>query len=362
MSNVKVFRPIQILSMVLLATSAHAQTVETDLVGLGMKPEVAEYLASIIPAGAALDNNVYLKSDNAAGSGTINVLKVDGTDDTVLNADTGDVIKLAIGGTTELQVSDDTLTYAGANAFIYSTGTQLTYLPASDLNRRFTFAATSDVNHYLWFGDGGSTAEQSLWVQCPTVDGDDDCYTVIGSTTDRSGQVSVFGNEHSGSPGNVKIKVGNAANAYLYITTSDGTNDRTRWSIARGSGSLVGDATYGGDVVYSAPSAGPNFPATNYETMAAAGNSQGTAADLTAVRVHYVTVADGTKGVQFPAVAAGDIGKAHWILTDAAAVLKIYPESTGTINGGAGDAAYSTGTGPLTVMCLVTAAKTWVCG
>lgn len=353
---------VPVIFSLLCATAAYAQTVENDLVGLGMSPEQAEYLAGIIPAGAALDNNVYLKADNQAGSAQINVLKVDTSDDTILNADTGDVIKFAINGTTELQVSDDTLTYAGTNAFIYSAASQLTYLPASDLNRRFTFAATSDVNHYLWFGDGGSTADQSLWIQGPNADGDDDYYMVLGSTTDRAGQVSVFGNEHSGSPGNVKIKVGNAANAYLYIVTSDGATDRTRWSMARGSGSLVGDATYGGDIVYSAPGAGPAFPATNYEAAAAAGNSQGTAADLTATRVHYITDADGTKGVQFAAVAAGDIGKAHFLLTSAAAVLKIYPESTGTINGAAADAAYSTGTGPLTVMCLVTAAKTWVCG
>lgn len=83
----------------LIITDASAQTVENDLVGLGMSPEVASYLASIIPAGAALDNNVFLKSDNAAGSSTINVLKVDGTDDTVLNADSGDVIKLSVATT-----------------------------------------------------------------------------------------------------------------------------------------------------------------------------------------------------------------------------------------------------------------------
>lgn len=46
-----------------------------------------------------LTNNTYLTSVDAAGTGTINVLKVDATDDTVLNADTGDSIKFSIAGT-----------------------------------------------------------------------------------------------------------------------------------------------------------------------------------------------------------------------------------------------------------------------
>jgi hypothetical protein len=104
--------------LMLASTSASAQTVENDLVGLGMKPEVASYLAGIIPAGAALDNNVFLKSDNAAGSATINVLKVDGSDDTILNADTGDVVKVAVATTPEVQVSDDAITYIGNTGLV----------------------------------------------------------------------------------------------------------------------------------------------------------------------------------------------------------------------------------------------------
>ena len=121
---------LSFLSALVIGTSAHAQTVENDLVGLGMKPEVAEYLAGIIPAGAALDNNVFLKSDNAAGSSTINILKVDGSDDTILNADTGDVVKVAVATTPEVQFSDDTLTYIG-NTGVIVAPTSIAVAPGS---------------------------------------------------------------------------------------------------------------------------------------------------------------------------------------------------------------------------------------
>lgn len=95
---------ILIALLCLVSVSAHAQTVENDLVGLGVKPEVASYLSGIIPAGAALDNNVYLKSDNAAGSATIDILRVDASDDTQLNADSGDAIKASVAGTPVAQL------------------------------------------------------------------------------------------------------------------------------------------------------------------------------------------------------------------------------------------------------------------
>lgn len=93
--------------LILVCSSAQAQTVAQDLNGLGMKSELADYLAGILPAGSTLGNNTYLKGRNQANSADISILKVDATDDTVLNADTGDVVKLAINGTTELQINDN---------------------------------------------------------------------------------------------------------------------------------------------------------------------------------------------------------------------------------------------------------------
>lgn len=83
----------------LMASFAEAQTVTDDLVGLGMHPELAEFIATRIPGGVNLDNNAFFKSTDAAGTGTLSMLKGDATDDTVLNADSGDMIKLSVANT-----------------------------------------------------------------------------------------------------------------------------------------------------------------------------------------------------------------------------------------------------------------------
>lgn len=91
---------IGITAVLLLVNVAKAETTLSDLTGLGMSPELAEALV----AGVAGDNNTYLKMRNAANTAFISVLKVDGSDETVLNADTGDTIKLSIAGTSAVEI------------------------------------------------------------------------------------------------------------------------------------------------------------------------------------------------------------------------------------------------------------------
>lgn len=88
-----------------LSLIARAQTVESDLIGLGMQPEQASYVAGIIPGGSALGNNTALKARNQAGSADIAVLKVDTTDDTVLNANSGELVKVSVALTPVIQVA-----------------------------------------------------------------------------------------------------------------------------------------------------------------------------------------------------------------------------------------------------------------
>lgn len=88
-----------IILSLLFAGSVQAQSVENDLVGLRMEPALAEYIASIIPGGSVLGNNTFLKGRNQANGADISILKVDATDDTVLNADSGDVIKFSVANT-----------------------------------------------------------------------------------------------------------------------------------------------------------------------------------------------------------------------------------------------------------------------
>lgn len=74
-------------------------------------------------------------------------------------------------------------------------------------------------------------------------------------------------------------------------------------------------------------------------TVAATGNSQGTAAAIT-TGFTLVTAADATKGVVLPAAAAGKVCNVK--NSDAAnAILKVYPASGDAINALAGDAALS---------------------
>lgn len=118
-----------------------------------------------------------------------------------------------------------------------------------DPNRLHTFDANSDTALLYKFGDG-TTAEQFLSITGTRDDG----YLILSGgthyTTDHSGQVSIFGNEQSGSGGNLKFKLGNVAGATGYITSSDGSFDRTRWKFAQhNSGNIEGDATYGGHII-----------------------------------------------------------------------------------------------------------------
>lgn len=86
---------ISILSALVIAGPVSAATVD-DLVGLGMKPELAEYVAGL---STVLSNAEWIKATDQAGTGTINMVKVDATDDLVVNADSGDLIKVSVATT-----------------------------------------------------------------------------------------------------------------------------------------------------------------------------------------------------------------------------------------------------------------------
>jgi hypothetical protein len=84
-------------ALFLTAGIANAQPKTAELMSLGMN----EYLASKLGEEAvARSNNTYLTMRNAAGTANIDVLKVDAGDDTVLNADSGDLIEFAVASST----------------------------------------------------------------------------------------------------------------------------------------------------------------------------------------------------------------------------------------------------------------------
>jgi hypothetical protein len=109
---------------------------------------------------------------------------------------------------------------------------------------------------------------------------------------------------------------------------------------------------------------GPNsVPRIIGVSVAAAGSTNADAAALPAGTgtVYPTTAADNTKGV---IVSASDrvAGRMLFIGNGtAAAILKVYPPSGGTINGAAANAAFSSVAGKgVIIVCLDAAANTWL--
>lgn len=101
-------KKILVLVSLFVALQVQAQETrtqaESSLMGLGMPGPLATEVAGLATGLGVVSNNVYLTARNAADSANINVLKVDGSDETVLNADTGDTIKLSIAGTSAVEI------------------------------------------------------------------------------------------------------------------------------------------------------------------------------------------------------------------------------------------------------------------
>ena len=99
---------------------------------------------------------------------------------------------------------------------------------------------------------------------------------------------------------------------------------------------------------------------TTYEAVAGAGTTVADAAALSGTKyVHQITGANGTVGWKF--VTATPIGSVQILLNTTAGVAKIYGESGSTVNGGAVDAAFTALTGVKPIICIKTAALTYIC-
>lgn len=91
------------------------------------------------------------------------------------------------------------------------------------------------------------------------------------------------------------------------------------------------------DTITAATANITNMIALPVATVAAAGANQGNAAAI-ATGFTLVSAADATKGVILPAAAAGLI---CFVKNNAAAVLKVYPNTSDAINAIAADGAFS---------------------
>lgn len=242
------------------AASAQPYTVAQEqdrLINLAMTPELAVELTNFIGGGSGitawiLPNNIYGKARNAAGTANIDVLKVDATDDTILNADTGDVIGLAVAGTTEVSIDNDLLAFSGTAPTIQSAGS-LIFKMSADAQRLITYAAASDTAFTEKWGDGGVTAAQQLTISASTADADDDSSLFLSAggayanDGTRGGGIRLSGNEDGN--GDTVINAGSvsggdlvasapAANGNFYVQTA-GTN---KWTVSS-TGTLIGGGT-----------------------------------------------------------------------------------------------------------------------
>ena len=96
------------------------------------------------------------------------------------------------------------------------------------------------------------------------------------------------------------------------------------------------------------------------ETVAGAGTTVADAAQLSATKiVHRITGAKGTVGWKMSA--SMPVNSVQILLNTTAGVAKIYAESGGTVNGGSADAAFSALTGIKPIICIKTAALTYLC-
>lgn len=91
-----------------------------------------------------------------------------------------------------------------------------------DANRKFIFGAASDASMSLKFGDGGTTAGQTLSIIGSTADADDDsqlCVAAGGAcqSTGRSGYFNSYGNEVASVGGGIQVIGGNATTGHVDI-------------------------------------------------------------------------------------------------------------------------------------------------
>jgi hypothetical protein len=322
-------KKLLLVLLVLIAGTANAQytrnQIESRLQGCcAVNSELSEELAKLLTGLSVLNNDAYQTARNAAGTANINVLKVDATDDTVLNADTGDIIKLSIAGTSEVEVSNDVVAFTGAtNASV--TTSSVDAADGTTLNLSSTSCASGDCSSRgaVIFAYGNEVASVGGGVT-----------TLMGGTT---GNFKVQG--ESGGINLLDIEDSDNSATFIGAITS------TAGAITATNGNLV-FGTSGNGIRHAAA------------TLAALGSVQGDAAAIVS-KATYVTASDATKGVILPA--SPTAGDQYVVLNTAAAVLKVYPGTGDAINNIAANGAASVAA-DASLFCIATSASQWYCG
>lgn len=240
-----------------------------------------------------LPNNTYLTAKNTAGSADIDVLKVDATDDTVLNADTGDIIKLSVAGTSIATVEaggllpatdgNNTTSNLGSTTF----GFKNIYL--SDATRRAQIFVSNGLYVSYPSGQGmffreastdrwtipagatsflGAAATGTTYhIGSASVDATDSNVLTLGAAStgapSRSGHLFSYGNEASGGAGVIGLAGGAVSTGFINLDIGHAsagarvrnTSGNALWTFDN-SGVLASSATYGSDIVMNVSGTG----------------------------------------------------------------------------------------------------------
>lgn len=130
--------------------------------------------------------------------------------------------------------------------------------------------------------------------------------------------------------------------------------------LAQPCGALVADLTDGTYAGTFTSARATESLRLSSETVAGAGTTVADAAQLSATKiVHQITGANGTVGWKMSA--SMPVDSVQILLNTTAGVAKIYAESGGTVNGGSADAAFTALTGIKPIICVKTAALTYLC-
>lgn len=277
---------------------------------------------TLVSGSAALANDAYLIWNNAAGSATINVLKVDSGDETILNADTGDGVHLQIAG---------------------------------DAQRVLNYTAASDTALVLTFGDG--TASQQLDFRGSSADAADSqaiCISGAGSCNDatRGSWVLSKGNEVSGG-GDLELSSGNASNSDINLNLGSSTSVV---AVRDSSTNLFAafDPTSGSGGLRFASAYGLRFAA--YVPTLAATPAAGT--NDFKIGYNAVPTAAANAGALLPASPTqGDI---YEIANTGPNSISVYPGSGDAINAGTANQRLVVPT-LNTVRCIANSASLWYC-
>lgn len=236
---------VAILTAFIVPLKAFATPSDADqLIALGMNPAIAKKLVAVVNTLASpFNNNTWVTVRNAANSANIDVLKVDGSDETWLNADTGDMLKLGIAGTAEATLGDDSLTFSGATFSFIPGATALAFKNNANnqTNLNITDAGVATVRAGLTVTAGNIAATNgnlTFGTALKGVINDIGTLAGAGTTISDAAAIAHIVTRVTGANGTVGVKLpalaGVTAGTEFQVINSDVTNALKIYSNAAG--------------------------------------------------------------------------------------------------------------------------------